>query len=42
MFMDNNFLLESKTSKELFKATCNTPIYDYHCHLDVKQIADNL
>lgn len=40
-FMDKDFLLETKTAQDLFKVVENAPIYDYHCHLPPKEIADN-
>lgn len=40
-FMDADFLLETKTAQELFAACKDEPIWDYHCHLPPKDIADN-
>lgn len=41
-FMDKDFLLETKTAKELYHNHAeNLPIIDYHCHLDPKMIADD-
>lgn len=41
-YITENFLLESKTAQELyFNEAANQPIYDYHCHLSPKQIAEN-
>lgn len=40
-FMDKDFLLETSTSKKLFKMCCDEPILDYHCHLSPKEIAEN-
>ncbi len=40
-FMDEDFLLETKTAQELFAACKDEPIWDYHCHLPPKDIADN-
>ncbi|MBP5464750.1 MAG: glucuronate isomerase, partial [Treponema sp.] len=40
-FMDDQFLLDTKTAQELFEACRNEPIWDYHCHLPPKDIADN-
>ncbi|MBN1467557.1 MAG: glucuronate isomerase [Fusobacteriaceae bacterium] len=41
-FMDDNFLLESKTAEELYhKYAKEMPIYDYHCHLSPKEIYEN-
>ena len=41
-FMDKDFLLDTKTAKELyFTVAENLPIYDYHCHLIPKEIAED-
>ena len=41
-FLDNNFLLQNKTAERLyFDYAEKMPIIDYHCHLPVKDIADN-
>ncbi len=41
-FMDENFLLTTKTAKALFeKGAKNTPIFDWHCHLSPKEIYEN-
>ena len=41
-FITENFLLETETARELyFDAAVTQPIYDYHCHLSPKQIAEN-
>ncbi len=37
-FMDEDFLLTTKTAKKLFKLAKEMPIYDYHCHLSPKEI----
>lgn len=43
MFIDKNFLLESALAKSLFHNFAeNAPIIDYHCHLDPKQISENV
>lgn len=43
MFIDNDFLLESDLAKSLFHDVAEkAPIIDYHCHLDPKQIAENV
>lgn len=39
--MDDQFLLDTKTAQELFEACKDEPIWDYHCHLPPKDIADN-
>ena len=41
-FMDENFLLQSETAKQLFKAAEEMPIIDYHCHLSPREIAENI
>ena len=40
-FMDENFLLETDTARNLYRAAKVMPIYDYHCHLIPSQIAEN-
>ncbi|HEV3272076.1 MAG TPA: glucuronate isomerase [Candidatus Methylacidiphilales bacterium] len=41
-FITENFLLETETARELyFNEAAKQPIYDYHCHLSPKQIAEN-
>lgn len=41
-FMDENFLLTTKTSERLYHDYAeNMPIIDYHCHIDPKEIAFN-
>jgi glucuronate isomerase len=41
-FITENFLLETETARELyFNHAAPQPIYDYHCHLPPKQIAEN-
>lgn len=41
-FMGKDFLLTTKTAKELFKNGAEkTPIFDWHCHLSPKEIYDN-
>ena len=40
-FMDKNFILETKTARSLFAACQNEPLWDYHCHLSPKEIAEN-
>ena len=42
-FLDEDFLLESKTAKKLYHDfAAQMPIIDYHCHLPVEQIADDI
>jgi glucuronate isomerase len=41
-FITENFLLETEAARELyFNYAAPQPIYDYHCHLPPKQIAEN-
>ena len=41
-FMDKDFLLSTETAKELFHGYAEgTPILDYHCHIDPKEIAED-
>jgi glucuronate isomerase len=41
-FITDNFLLRSKTAQELYHNYArNMPIYDYHCHLSPKEIAED-
>ncbi len=40
-FMDKDFLLTTETAKKLYAACENTPIFDWHCHLQPKEIYEN-
>lgn len=41
-FLDENFLLNNSAAITLFHQYAeNMPIIDYHCHLDVREIAEN-
>src|SRR5579871_4457798 len=41
-FLTENFLLETETARELyFNEAAPQPIYDYHCHLPPRLIAEN-
>jgi len=41
-FMDGNFLLSSKMAEKLYhEAAAEEPIFDYHCHLIPREIAEN-
>ena len=41
-FMDENFLLGNKTAVRLYyEYAKDMPIFDYHCHLNSKEIANN-
>ena len=42
-FMDENFLLESKTAQSLYEEHAkDMPIYDFHSHLHAKDIANDI
>jgi glucuronate isomerase len=42
-FMDENFLLQTKTAQDLYhNHAAKMPIFDYHCHINPKQIADDV
>lgn len=42
-FLDENFLLKTKTAQRLYHEYAKgMPIIDYHCHLPPKQIADDI
>ncbi|OBX08494.1 glucuronate isomerase [Gallibacterium salpingitidis] len=41
-FMDEDFLLSTETAKQLYhQYAAPQPIFDYHCHLSPKDIAEN-
>ena len=41
-FMDKDFLLTTKTAKEIFRRGAEkAPIFDWHCHLSPKEIYEN-
>ncbi|MDR1108806.1 MAG: glucuronate isomerase [Spirochaetaceae bacterium] len=41
-FMDQDFLLSTGTARELYhEAAAAEPIFDYHCHLNPQEIAEN-
>ncbi len=41
-FMDENFLLSNRTAEKLYhEAAAREPIFDYHCHLPPREIAEN-
>lgn len=41
-FMDKDFILSTETAKTLFHHYAEkTPVLDYHCHLDPKEIAED-
>jgi glucuronate isomerase len=42
-FLDADFLLQTETAKKLYHDfAAKMPVIDYHCHLPVKQIADDI
>lgn len=41
-FMREDFLLDSPSALKLYDAVKNMPIIDYHCHLDAKEIYENV
>jgi len=42
-FLDENFLLKTKTAQQLYhEYAVEMPIIDYHCHLPPQQIADDM
>jgi glucuronate isomerase len=40
-FLDKNFLLSTKTARILYRGAALEPIFDYHCHLLPRDIAEN-
>lgn len=41
-FMDENFLLQTETAQKLYhEYAAKMPIFDYHCHINPKDIADD-
>ncbi len=40
-FINNDFMLKTKTAKELYEHVKDLPIIDYHCHISPKMIAEN-
>jgi glucuronate isomerase len=41
-FMDENFLLQTKTAQDLYhNHAAKMPIFDYHCHINPKEIAED-
>ena len=42
-FLDADFLLQTETAKKLYHDFAKQmPVIDYHCHLPVQQIADDI
>ncbi|MEB7673088.1 glucuronate isomerase [Staphylococcus equorum] len=39
--INDNFLLNNKTAVKLYQKVKDLPIYDFHCHLDPKEIYEN-
>ena len=40
-FINDNFMLKTKTARKLYDAVKDLPIIDYHCHLSPKMIAED-
>ncbi len=40
-FINDSFMLKSRTARKLYSMVKDLPIIDYHCHLSPKQIAEN-
>jgi len=41
-FMDENFLLQTKTAQKLYhEHAAKMPVFDYHCHINPKDIAED-
>ena len=41
-FMDENFLLQTKTAQDLYhNHAAKMPIFDYHCHINPQEIAED-
>jgi glucuronate isomerase len=41
-FITDNFLLQSESARHLYhQYAADQPVFDYHCHLPVKEIAEN-
>ncbi len=40
-FMNEDFILKTKTAKKLFKICKDLPIIDYHCHINPQEIYEN-
>lgn len=40
-FNDKNFMLKNEPAKELYRKIAELPIYDFHCHLDPKEIFED-
>ena len=40
-FIQNSFMLKTKTAEALYEAVKDLPIIDYHCHLSPREIAED-
>ena len=40
-FNDKNFMLKNEPAKKLYCKIAELPIYDFHCHLDPKEIFED-
>ncbi|HEL0015216.1 glucuronate isomerase [Streptococcus equi] len=40
-FNDDNFMLKNEAAKRLYQQIKDQPIFDYHCHLDPKEIFED-
>lgn len=40
-FNDDNFMLKNESAKRLYQTIKNQPIFDYHCHLDPREIFED-
>ena len=40
-FINDDFMLKTKTARELYESVKDLPIIDYHCHISPKMIAEN-
>lgn len=41
MFNDKNFMLTNEPAKKIYEQIKNQPIFDYHCHLNPKEIFED-
>ena len=40
-FLNDDIYLTNSIARELYAQVKNLPIYDYHCHLDPREIYEN-